>query len=300
MDVIKAHGTGNDFVVLPDVDDRLEVSAAFVRALTDRRRGVGGDGVIRLGGAPDDQPDADVFMDYRNADGTAVEMCGNGVRVTAKLAVDHGLVTPHDGEVVRVATRAGTKPVVVHRRSDGTVAEVTVDMGPPVTDPARVPFETADADARLHHLDLDGTDLVVSVVSMGNPHAVTVVDDVARAPVTTLGPRVEVHPRFPAKVNAGFAEVVDRTTVRLRVWERGVGETAACGTGACAAVVALQRQDLVDRTVAVHLPGGVLEVMHDPGGTVTMRGPATEVAAVHLADRWLADAGFAPVPAASA
>jgi diaminopimelate epimerase len=300
MDVIKAHGTGNDFVVLPDVDDRLEVSAALVRALADRRTGVGGDGLIRLGAPPADQPDADVFMDYRNADGTAVEMCGNGVRVTAKLAVDHGLVTPHDGEVVRVATRAGTKPVVVHRGADGTVAEVTVDMGPPVTDPARVPFETADVDAVLHHLDVDGNDLTVSVVSMGNPHAVTVVDHVADAPVTTLGPRVETHPRFPAKVNAGFAEVVDRATIRLRVWERGVGETAACGTGACAAVVALQRQDLVDRTVAVHLPGGVLTVTHDPGGTVTMRGPATEVAAVHLTDRWLADAGVTLVPAASA
>jgi diaminopimelate epimerase len=300
MDVIKAHGTGNDFVVLPDVDDRLEVSASLVRALADRRTGVGGDGVIRLGAAPADQPDADVFMDYRNADGTAVEMCGNGVRVVAKLAVDHGIVVPHAGEVVRVATRAGTKPVVVHRGPDGSVAEVTVDMGPPRTAPDAVPFETDDPAAVVHHLDVDGTDLRVSVVSMGNPHAVTVVDDVDAAPVTTLGPRVEVHPRFPAKVNAGFAEVVDRTTIRLRVWERGVGETAACGTGACAAVVALQRQGLVDRSVAVHLPGGVLEVTHDPGGNVTMRGPATEVAAVHLDDRWLADAGGAPVRVASA
>jgi diaminopimelate epimerase len=287
MDVIKAHGTGNDFVVLPDVDDRLEVSVDLVRALADRRFGVGGDGVIRLGAPPADQPDADVFMDYRNADGTAAEMCGNGVRVTAKLAVDHGLVAPHDGEVVRVATRAGTKPVVVHRDGDGTVAEVTVDMGPPRTAPADVPFETADPDALVHDVDADGAHLLVSVVSMGNPHAVTVVDDVAAAPVGSVGPLVERHPRFPEKVNVGFAEVVDRGTIRLRVWERGIGETAACGTGACAAVVALQRQDLVDTSVAVHLPGGVLQVTHEPGGTVTMRGAATEVAAVHLADRWL-------------
>lgn len=297
MDVIKAHGTGNDFVVLPDVNDRLEVPVALVRALTDRRRGIGGDGVIRLGAPPADQPDADVFMDYRNADGTAVEMCGNGVRVTAKLAVDHGLVQPADGdvagthgEVVRVATRGGTKPVVVHRGDDGTVAEVTVDMGPPILAPADVPFESADPDALLHDLEVGGEVLAVSVVSMGNPHAVTQVDDVTTAPVTTLGPLVEVHPRFPAKVNAGFVEVVDRGTVRLRVWERGVGETAACGTGACAAVVVLQRRDLVDTTVAVHLPGGVLQITHRPGGTVTMRGPATEVATLHLADDWLRDA----------
>lgn len=300
MDVIKAHGTGNDFVVLPDVDDRLEVSAALVRALADRRFGVGGDGVIRLGAPPPDQPDADVFMDYRNADGTAVEMCGNGVRVTAKLAVDHGLVTPTGDGVVRVATRAGTKPVVVHLAADGTVAEVSVDMGPPILVPADVPFETDDPDALVHDLEVDGEVVAISAVSMGNPHAVTVVADVATAPVTTLGPAIEVHPRFPRKVNAGFAEVVDRSTVRLRVWERGVGETAACGTGACAAVVALQRLGHVDDEVAVHLPGGVLHITHRPGGHVTMRGPATEVGAVHLADGWLAAAeASAPATAVS-
>jgi diaminopimelate epimerase len=297
MDVIKAHGTGNDFVVLPDVDDRLEVSVALVRALADRRTGVGGDGVIRLGGPPTDQPDADVFMDYRNADGTAVEMCGNGVRVTAKLAVDHGLVTPADGGVVQVATRAGTKPVVVHLADDGTVAEVTVDMGPPILAPADVPFETDDPDRLVHDLDVDGEVVPVSVVSMGNPHAVTVVDDVALAPVSTLGPAIEVHPRFPRMVNAGFVEVVDRSTVRLRVWERGVGETAACGTGACAAVVALQRLDQVDATVEVRLPGGVLTVTHRPGESVSLRGPATEVGAVHLADDWLVAAGGDPAAA---
>jgi diaminopimelate epimerase len=307
MDAIKAHGTGNDFVVLPDVTDRLEVPADLVRALTDRRTGVGGDGVIRLGAPPAEQPDADVFMDYRNADGTVVEMCGNGVRVTAKLAVDHDLVHPVRGEVaglagevVRVATRAGTKPVLVHRGPDGTVAEVTVDMGPPVLTPSDVPFVTDDQDALEHDLEVGGQVLAVTVVSMGNPHAVTVVDDVAAAPVTTLGPLVEVHPRFPARVNAGFVEVVDRATVRLRVWERGVGETAACGTGACAAVVALQRLDRVDTEVQVHLPGGVLTVAHEPGGTVRMRGAATEVGTVRLADDWLAAAGLRPAVPASA
>ncbi len=300
MDVIKAHGTGNDFVVLPDVDDRLEVSADLVRALTDRHAGIGGDGVIRLGGPPADQPDADVFMDYRNADGGVVQMCGNGIRVTAKLAVDHGLVSVRDGDVVRVATRSGTKPVVVHRGADGAVGEVTVDMGPPVLTPAEVPFVTDHQDALRHDLDVAGEVVTISVVSMGNPHAVTVVDDVDAAPVTTLGPAIEHHRRFPEGVNAGFVEVLDRGTVRLRVWERGVGETQACGSGACAAVVALQRLGLVDGTVTVHVRGGTLTITHEDGGPVTMRGPATEVASVHLTDDWLTAAGFDRAVATSA
>ncbi|MTV24028.1 diaminopimelate epimerase [Nitriliruptoraceae bacterium ZYF776] len=291
METIKAHGTANDFVVVPDLDDEVALSADLVRALTDRRRGVGGDGVIRIGAAPADQPDADVFMDYRNADGTIVETCGNGVRVTAKVAVDHHLAVPDADGTLRIATRAGTKPVTVHHAADGTVDEVAVDMGPPILTPAEVPFEAddpADAEVVTHELDVDGTALEVGVVSMGNPHVVTLVDDVDAAPVTTLGPRLEHHPRFPAKVNAGFAQVVDRTTIRLRVWERGVGETAACGTGACAAVVALQRRGLLGERVAVHLPGGVLTIAHRPGSSVTMTGPAVEVGRLHLDDAWLA------------
>jgi diaminopimelate epimerase len=308
MDVTKAHGAANDFVVVTDLADRTEVSADLVRALTDRRRGVGGDGVIRIGGAPADQPDADVFMDYRNADGSIGEMCGNGVRVTAKLAVDRHLIEPAADGVVRIATRAGTKPVVVHVGSDGCVDEVTVDMGAPILDPGLVPFDLAggDADAVTHQLDVPASPGVagdpdrpaqaveVAVVSMGNPHAVLRVDDVDAAPVTTLGPRIETHDRFPAKANVGFAEVVDRDTIRLRVWERGVGETAACGTGACAAVVALQRQGVVGDRVAVQLPGGTLTITHPAdhldgaaGTTVTMRGPAVEVARIHLTDDWL-------------
>lgn len=301
MDAIKAHGTANDFVVLTDLADTLELSADLARALSDRRTGVGGDGAIRLGAPPADQADADVFMDHRNADGTTAEMCGNGVRVTAKLAVDHGLVTPtRDGdvEVVRVATRGGTKPVVLHRGADGTVAEVTVDMGPPVLDLAAIPADLgphADAAAPAHDLDVDGRTLTVGLVSMGNPHVVLTVDDVDAAPVGTLGPRLETDARFPAKANVGFAQVLDRTAVRLRVWERGVGETAACGTGACAAVVALQRRGLLDDEVAVHLPGGTLTIRHPAGTleTVHMRGPATEVAHVTLDPTWLAATGAA-------
>ncbi len=286
MEFTLAHGTANDFVLLDDLDDRLDLPAVLVRALADRRRGLGADGVIRI--APGDG-DAEVVMDYRNADGSIVEMCGNGVRVVAKHVLDHALVSPREPDVLRVGTRAGVKPVrVVARHPDGRVATVAVDMGPPVVDAADVPFVTDDPTARRHHLDVDGTVVALSVVSMGNPHGITLVEDVDAAPVRTLGPRLEHDPRFPAGANISFAEVVSSDRVRLRVWERGVGETAACGTGACATVVALQRLGLADEHVAVDLPGGRLEIEHDGRGSVLMTGPAVEVARGRLDDAWLA------------
>jgi diaminopimelate epimerase len=288
MEFTKAHGTANDFVVLADLDDRLELSDALVRALADRRRGVGADGVIRIGAGGSD---AHAFMDYRNADGSIVEMCGNGVRVVAKHIVDHGLVAPDPDGTVRVGTRAGVKPVrITGRHPDGSVATVAVDMGPPEFDPAKVPFTTDDPEAERHPIGL-GDDLVqLSVVSMGNPHGVLLVDDLDAAPVTTLGPRLERDGRFPQGANIGFAHRLDDDAIALRVWERGVGETAACGTGACAATVALQRLGLVREEVAVHLPGGTLTVHHAPGGTVTMTGPAVEVAHGVLDTAWVAAA----------
>lgn len=348
MDVLLAHGTGNDFVVVPDLADDLEVSAALARALCDRRTGVGADGVIRLGAPPMDQPGTQVFMDHRNADGTLAEMCGNGVRVVAKLVVDLALVAPTDGVVV-VATRAGPRPVrLVARDEAGHVTDVAVDMGVPAFDPATVPF-VADADAAadaaaddpaaadaaetaragaaavdaghdaLHWVDAGdapiGPEVVwglveaagqvspaelqrpavpVRVVSMGNPHGVLVVPDVATAPVTTLGPWLERHARFPEKANIGFAAVRARDHLDLRVWERGVGETHACGTGACAAVVSLQRAGLLDAEVAVDLPGGRLTIAHDAGGSVTMTGPATLVGQVRLDPSWLAAHDIGP------
>ena len=315
MEFTTAHGTANDFVVLADPDDQLALSAHLVRALCDRRRGIGADGVIRIGGqtpgrgatsersARDGGPDPSgaVFMDYRNGDGSIVEMCGNGVRVTAKYAVDHGLVTPHDDGTVVIGTRSGPKPVrIVARHDDGTVAEVEVDMGPPIFAAADVPFDPAattpatagdatagDGEGRLHTVTIEDHHLDVAVVSMGNPHAITRVDDVGTAPVTTLGPKVEGHAAFPAKTNVEFAQVVDRGRVRLRVWERGVGETAACGTGACATVVALQQAGAVDDEVAVELPGGTLTVRWRPGGSVIMTGSAVEVGHGTLDDAWL-------------
>jgi diaminopimelate epimerase len=286
MEFTLAHGTANDFVLLADLDDRLELSGSLVRALADRRRGLGADGVIRIGGGADD---ADVFMDYRNADGSVVEMCGNGVRVVAKHVVDHGLVGVGPDGLVRVGTRAGVKPVrIVDRYADGRVATVEVDMGPPILETDAVPFLATDPTALRHHLDVEGEVVGFSVVSMGNPHAVVVVDDVDAAPVHRLGARLEHDPSFPSGVNVGFAEVTADDRVRLRVWERGVGETAACGTGACAAVVALQRLGLTGARVAVDLPGGRLEIAYPAGGTVTMTGPAIEVAHGTLDASWLA------------
>jgi diaminopimelate epimerase len=285
MEFTKAHGTGNDFVVLADLDDELDLTAELVRALCHRRFGVGADGVLRLGRPAGD---AHVSMDYRNADGSIGEMCGNGVRVVAKHVVDHGLVEA-DGDRVVVGTRAGDRPVTVHRGTDGRVATVTVDMGAPVLEPGDVPFAAGDPDAVSEPFTVDGATYEVSAVSMGNPHCVLVVDDVDRAPVTTLGPVIETDGRFPKGVNVEFAEVVSDGEVRLRVWERGVGETAACGTGACATVVALQRRGLVGAEVDVHLPGGLLAVRFDPDrdAAVSMAGPATEVARGTLDDAWL-------------
>lgn len=283
MDVIKAHGTGNDFVVVVDLDDELELPDGLVRALCDRRTGVGADGVIRVG-AP--RSGGAVFMDYRNADGTAVEMCGNGVRVVAKTVLDRGLVTARDG-VLGVDTRDGVKEVEVHRDRDGLVAEVTVDMGPPHWTPADIPADVDD----VHEFRLDvAPEVSWAAVSMGNPHAVTVVDDVAAAPVTTLGPQVEHHAAFPRGTNVEFAQVRGHDLVDLRVWERGVGETQACGTGACATLAVLRATGLVSDRATVRVPGGDLVVRYDPDDhpSVFLTGPAEEVATATLDRVWLA------------
>jgi diaminopimelate epimerase len=233
-------------------------------------------------------------MDYRNADGSIVEMCGNGVRVVAKHVVDHGLVDARRRRHGRGRHPLGTKPVrIVARHDDGSVAEVEVDMGPPILAPrgalrGRTGRSTTTGSPT--RSSVDGLVLDLAVVSMGNPHAILEVDDVASAPVTTLGPRVETHGSFPAKTNVEFVEVLAEDQVRLRVWERGVGETAACGTGACATVVALQRLGQVGEEVAVRLPGGTLMVRWRPGGSVFMTGPAVEVGHGTLDDAWLAAA----------
>lgn len=293
--VLKAHGTGNDFVVLVDPDDTVvDLAADTVVALCDRHLGIGADGVIRVGGppAPGDFGDvevdgAQVAMDYRNGDGTIVEMCGNGIRVTARIAVEHGLVGP-DAEQVAVATRSGVRVVDLHR-GDGVVTGATVDMGPASIVAGHVGL---DPDADTADLVLEGVpDRHWSAISMGNPHVVGTVDDLDAVDLATLGPKVETHDAFAAGTNVNLVEVGPDAHVRLRTWERGVGETMACGSGTCAAVAALADRGLVDPDggpVEVDVAGGHLVVRRDQRGHLLMTGPAEVVARIDLDPAWLA------------
>ena len=262
----KMQGLGNDFVVLDGIRQRVDLDPARVRALADRHFGVGCDQVLVVEPA---QGDADFRYRIFNASGEEVEHCGNGARCFVKFVRDQGLTEKRE---IRVETKNGL--IVPRLEADG---QVTVDMGAPRFAPADVPF-TGGTGAVAEPLDVDGTVVQVSVLSMGNPHAAQVVADVDAAPVATQGPRIEHHPRFPQRVNAGYIEVVDRVTIRLRVWERGAGETLACGTGACAAVVACIRRGLLDARVTVRTRGGVLTIGWAGGGApVLMTGPAMTV-----------------------
>lgn len=285
MRFTKAHGAGNAFVVLPDRDDRIQLDAPLVRALCDVRTGLGADGVLRIVAGSEG---ADAFMDYRNADGGAVETCGNGLRVVAKHVVDHGWVGPPDG-IVRIATRAGLAEVEVHRDAHGVVSTATVDMGAPDLDPASVPFDVPDGDGVDAPVTVGDAQVRLTAVSMGNPHAVLVVGDVRDAPVATLGPALERHERFPKGTNVEFASPLPDGDVAVRVWERGVGETAACGSGACAVLVALRALGRAGNDLRQRWPGGDLTVHYDPGHhpSVFLTGDAVEVASGELDPRWL-------------
>jgi len=263
----KMHGAGNDFVVIDATREPLAFDRPVWQRIADRHLGVGCDQILvverpRLQGT-------DFHYRIFNADGGEVEQCGNGARCFVRFVRDKGLT---DRREIRVGTLAG---IIAPRLEDD--GRVTVDMGAPVLEPADIPF-VAPARADVYRLDLEGGAVEVSVVSMGNPHAVQVVPDVDAAPVLAQGALIESHPRFPRRVNAGFMQVVDRATVRLRVYERGAGETLACGTGACAAVVAGNLRGLLDARVDVHVRGGVLTIVWDGEGTpVRMTGPAVSV-----------------------
>ena len=262
----KMHGLGNDFVVIDGTGGAPELDAERVRWIADRRRGVGCDQLLLV------EPGRDgTDFGYRifNADGAEVEQCGNGVRCIARFVRDRGL---SDADRVTFATRGG--PVSTELLADGRVA---VDMGAPRFAPADIPF-AAEAEAERYEIEVDGGVHEIGAVSMGNPHAVLEVDDVAAAPVAGLGPRIENHPRFPRRANAGFMQIEAPDRIRLRVWERGVGETAACGTGACAAVAVGRRWGRLDARVRVALTGGELVIDWAGGDNrLWMTGPATTV-----------------------
>jgi diaminopimelate epimerase len=263
----KMHGAGNDFVVIDGVRNAIALDEAAIRHLADRRRGVGCDQVLLM--LPATEAEADFRYRIFNADGGEVEQCGNGVRCVARLLADLGHT---DALRLRLQSLGGI--VDVELLADGRVA---VNMGAPRLEPAGIPFR---AEQRATRYPLDVADRVIEIgaLSMGNPHAVLETDNVAEAPVATLGPAIENHPRFPRRANVGFLEITSPGDVSLRVHERGVGETLACGTGACAAVVWGRLAGRLEETVTVHLPGGDLVISwKGDGAPVWMTGPAVTV-----------------------
>jgi len=262
----KMHGAGNDFVVLDGVRQKIALSPEQLRLLADRHFGVGCDQVLLVEKAQ--RPEADFRYRIFNADGGEVEQCGNGARCFVRFVYDRKLTPKRE---IVVETKGGL--ITPRLENDG---RVTVNMGAPIFDAALIPFDGSGAVSE--PLDVAGETLQVSALSMGNPHAVQVVEDVERAPVEKLGPLIEHHPRFPNRVNAGFMQVMDRRHVRLRVYERGSGETLSCGTGACAAVVAGIRRGLLDSPVSVATRGGLLTIAwNGEGEPVLMTGPAISV-----------------------
>jgi len=281
LEFAKMQGLGNDFMVLDLVTQHHDVTAGQARIWADRRTGVGFDQLLLI--EPPTEPDADFRFRIFNHDGGEVQQCGNGARCVAAYVALRQLSPKPE---LKLQTAGG--PIVTRLQSQGERAassaevSVEVDMGEPRTAPEALPFDPAGATAEdteaTYSVSLDGTAWRFTTVSMGNPHAVIMVDAVATAPVAEVGAALVHHPVFPEGANIGFCEVVDRGFVRLRVFERGVGETRACGTGACAAVVAARLLDRVGERVKVSLPGGKVRIAwQGPGATVRMTGPATLV-----------------------
>ena len=263
----KMHGAGNDFVVIDGIRQSVALSPEQIRLLADRHFGVGCDQLLLVEKARRD--DADFRYRIFNADGGEVEQCGNGARCFVRFVHEKKLTGKKE---IVVETRSGL--ISPRLEDDG---RITVNMGAPIFAPARIPF-TSDSDAVMQPLDIAGQTVQITAVSMGNPHAVQVVEDVENAPVANQGPLIEHHARFPQRVNAGFMQILDRGHIRLRVYERGTGETLSCGTGACAAVVAGIRLGLLDDTVHVATRGGALTIHWAGAQTpVLLTGPAVTV-----------------------
>ncbi len=283
----KYHGAGNDFVMLADVEGRLgprgSLPPELVSALCERHLGVGADGVIRIMRSADAY-----YMDYYNADGSTAEMCGNGIRCLVQHEIDAGRLDDGSDTVVETLGR----PVLV---KDAGRNRFTVDMGAPILERARIPMRGTGSSVRIE-IELDGRMLRGSAVSMGNPHLVLFTDEIGRPldddTVLGLGRVLEHHPDFPAKTNVEFVEIVNATTIRMRVWERGIGETLACGSGICAAAVAAASLERTGPHVAVHMPGGELEVEWEPGGHVWLTGPAQGVFEGEIDRAWLEARGL--------
>jgi diaminopimelate epimerase len=263
----KMHGLGNDFIVIDSVTSKINLSPAQIRKLADRHFGIGFDQLLIID-APS-SPDVDFNYRIFNSDGSEVEQCGNGARCFAKYVHDRKLSARNP---IRVQTLSGRYEIGIN--ADNTYS---VDMGVPEFSPSQIPF-TAENEQATYTLEVDGQSLEMSVLSMGNPHAVLVVDDTETAPVNSLGPILESHPSFPNRANIGFMQLLGRNEINLRVYERGAGETLACGSGACAAVVAGIRLGKLDNEVNVNLPGGSLKIYWPgEGQSVILSGPAKTV-----------------------
>ncbi|MEE8059713.1 MAG: diaminopimelate epimerase [Pseudomonadales bacterium] len=263
----KMHGLGNDFVVLDLLTQRLDLQEKHIRKLADRRFGIGCDQVLVV--EVPRQPDVDFRYRIFNGDGGEVEQCGNGARCFARFVRDKKLTGKHK---IKVETNAGI--IELSLTEDH---QVRVNMGKPELNPAHIPFNT-DSRAEIYTIEADGQSCNIGVVSMGNPHAIMLVDDVSTAAVETLGPAIESHPQFPQHVNVGFMQIVNRKEINLRVYERVAGETKACGTGACAAIVYGQLRGLLDQCMHVNLAGGSLTIeWRGEGHPVMMTGSATSV-----------------------
>ena len=267
MKFTKMHGLGNDFVVIDAVTQNVRITAAMVRRLADRKTGIGCDQVLVI----EPPSAADIDFNYRifNCDGAEVEQCGNGARCLARFVHDRQL-TGKKSIQVQTSNRVMTLNLINKNL-------VAVDMGIPELDPQAIPFQASEP-ALLYDLDVNGQTQRIAAVSMGNPHAVLTVADTETAPVAEVGAAIESHERFPNRVNVGFMQIIDRSEIKLRVFERGVGETEACGSGACAAAVAAIQQQLVDSPVTVHLTRGSLKIdWKGSGHPLIMSGPAKTV-----------------------
>ena len=270
MKFTKMNGIGNDYVYVNCLSEQVEDPASLARFVSERHFGVGADGLILIR----DSAVADFQMDMYNADGSRGEMCGNGIRCVGKYVYDYGLT---DKQEITVDTLAGIKTLRLFVE-DHRVSAVRVNMGAPILEAEKIPVIADSSPVIDEPIEVDGREYRMTCVSMGNPHAVVFMDDIANLDIEKIGPAFENHPRFPKRVNTEFAEVVDKNTVNMRVWERGSGETLACGTGTCATVVACVLNGLTHEKVTVHLLGGDLLIEWDrQENVIYMTGPAATV-----------------------
>ena len=269
MKFTKMHGLGNDFVVVDGFSESVPNAHELAVEICDRRTGVGADGLIIV--MPSDK--ADFKMHYINSDGSLAEMCGNGIRCLSKFVYERGLTKSVD---FMVETLAGVNRQKL-KVEDGRVVEVSVDMGKPFFLRSDIPMLGDEGEVIDEPLEVDGSEYRITALSTGNPHAVMFVDDVEAAPLSDLGPKVENHPSFPNRTNVEFVQVLDRSNIRMRIWERGCGETLASGSGSSASAVASIVNGFTDRDVNVRVRLGALRISWPEGGNIIMRGPAAEV-----------------------